>query len=171
MIRGGGTRGRGEEKEKKRERGGVGAQGLLLAIYGPAWPDTEDSRGKGKNGEREPRDGSEDNGWRRGAAKGENKKDQRGQERNGYHRQAILVAPQTGKTTRISVSETRSLLAEDEFRSFCSARDSFVDRDVFARRIPPAFWSSLATEFREVDAKTRFSFALISRNLADQFQL
>lgn len=25
-----------EEKEKERRRGGVGAQGLLLAIYGPA---------------------------------------------------------------------------------------------------------------------------------------
>jgi len=32
-----------EERDKKDERAGAWApQGLLLAIYGPAWPDTED---------------------------------------------------------------------------------------------------------------------------------
>lgn len=85
-------------------------------------------------------------------ARGENEKDQRGQERNEYHRQAILVALQTGKTTRNSVSETRPLLAEDEFRSFCSARDSGAGLIRLHRMFcptPSAFWSSLALEFRE----------------------
>lgn len=98
----------------------------------------------------------------------ENEKDQRGQERNEYHCQAILVALQTGKTTRNSVSETRPpLLAEDEFRSFCSARErpqnsSVHDSRLFVRRVcPPAFWISLAIEVsRElrtrVDARTIF---------------
>lgn len=35
MIRGG-EKSEKERRKRKRERGGVGAQGLLLAIYGPA---------------------------------------------------------------------------------------------------------------------------------------
>lgn len=108
---------------------------------------------------------SEDNGVARGARR-ENEKDQRGQERNEYHRQAILVALQTGKTTRNSVSETRPLLAEDEFRSFCSARDSGAGlRRIacFVRRVPPAFWSSRAIYFRVWRIDARMIFFCVDR--------
>lgn len=80
---------KGQKREDERS-GGVGAQGLLLAIYGPARSWTRKTRGgKGKNGEK-PRD-IEKKGQTRREGSGvdeqrgrEMEKDQRGQERNEY---------------------------------------------------------------------------------------
>lgn len=139
MIRGGERR----EKEKERTRG-RGRPRPSARHLRTRRSRTRKTRGVRERTTRTPR-------WTTGGAgarEGENEQDQRGRERNGYHRQAILVALQTGKTTRNSVSETRPLLAEDEFRSFCSRRDSQDS----SREFCPTNSSSLL-EFRErVDA-------------------
>lgn len=143
MIRGGE---KGEERREERERvvAGAWAPKAFCSPFTARRSRTRKTRGVRERTTKGTPRWSEDNG--RCGSEGrrekerESERDRRGQERNGYHRQAILVALQTGKTTRNSVSETRPLLAEDEFRSFCSARDDGRRTHLagFVRRIPPA---------------------------------